>query len=570
MAKTPESKASDELPFPVEAQSSLPSQPMVGNWAGDESPDQERFRTRLLPKKTIQIAVSGQILISGIEREIIDTEAFQRLRGVRQLGAACQVYPTALHTRFDHSLGTMGVVAQMINAIRTNEHNSDEERRITREEETVCRLYGLLHDVPHVPFGHTIEDELGVLKRHDKNEERIEHFLGKSSEIGKIIVREYGEDFHGLFLKVYQWDEKPESCNIPKDLVFVHDMVSNTVCADLLDYLKRDNHFCNLGVGMEYHFLNYLYLATEAETGFKRVFVRLWKKEGRPRRDILTDLCRLLEARYLVAERVYFHHAKITAGTMLGRAIQESAKIGEITEEVIREHTDDTLVRALSESKQPLAKELGTAYRFRRLYRCVREYRDEDIKKAQAESHQENQNQIVTSKIGTPDGRRDFENYLAACADAADGDFLLYAPERKMNMKEAEMKVLWSGQTMPFKDIDDPIVGSRLRAILKAHERLWTIRLLAKRSLTERQILLARHIVETELFQPAAEAEKGRRENAKRIVEDRLERHPNVKLSEVDRRRRIDRCAEELVIAHHGSDDLRKRIEESIKKHFLG
>jgi dGTP triphosphohydrolase len=82
----------------------------------------------------------------------------------------------------------------MITAIRTNEHNSDEERRITRKEETLCRLYGLLHDVPHVPFGHTIEDELGILERHDKNKERIEHFFGLKSEIGQIIIREYGKE----------------------------------------------------------------------------------------------------------------------------------------------------------------------------------------------------------------------------------------------------------------------------------------------------------------------------------------------------------------------------------------
>jgi HD superfamily phosphohydrolase len=569
MNEAPHEHSGDELPLGMKSAATQPAPFMVGNWAGDEDPSQEKYRVRLLPKKTIQIAVSGQVHLSEIEREIIDTESFQRLRGVRQLGAACQVYPTALHTRFDHSIGTMGVVAQMITAIRTNEHNSDEERRITRKEETLCRLYGLLHDVPHVPFGHTIEDELGILERHDKNKERIEHFFGLKSEIGQIIVREYGKEFHELFLKVYQWDEKPEVCNIPKNLVFLHDIVSNTVCADLLDYLKRDDHFCNLGVGMEYHFLNYLYLTTEEGTGFKRVFVRLWKKEGRPRRDILTDLCRLLEARYLVAERVYFHHAKITAGTMLGRAIQESAAIGEITEETIRDHTDDTLVRALATSKQPLAKELGTAYRLRNLYECVREYRDEDIMKAQAESHQNDQNQIVTSKIGSPEDRRDFENYLAACTDAQDGDFLLYAPERKMNMKEAEMKVFWSGRTMPFKEIDDPIVSSRLDAVLKAHRRLWSIRLLAKRSLTEGQISLARHIVETELFKPQTETQKERLENAKRIIEDRLESYPDVQLSERDRRVRIDECAEELVTAHHGSDDFRERIGNSVKKHFL-
>jgi hypothetical protein len=215
-----------------------------------------------------------------------------------------------------------------------------------------------------------------------------------------------------------------------------------------------------------------------------------------------------------------------------------------------------------------LASELGRAYRNRNLYRCVREYRDEDIQKAQAESHHNDQNNIVRSKVGAPGGRRDFENYLAACTGAEDGDFLLYAPERRMNMKQAEMKVLWSGRTMPFKEIDDPIVKSRLDAVLKAHSRLWTIRLLAKRSLSEAQVSLAMHIVESELFLSADDANRARKENSKRIIEDRLSGFPNIRISEGERRKKIDACAEELAMAHHGSDDLRLRISNSIEKHF--
>ena len=200
--------ADEKLLFETE-EGEAASPAVRGNWAGDEDPSQEMYRELLLPKKTIQLAVSGPVLITEVERNIIDTPSFQRLRGIRQLGAACQVYPTALHTRFDHSIGTMGVVDQMIRSIRTNEHNSDEERRITREEETLARLYGLLHDVPHVPFGHTIEDELGILERHDKNKPRIEHFLGETSEIGSIIVKNFGRHFHKLFMAVYSWDENP-------------------------------------------------------------------------------------------------------------------------------------------------------------------------------------------------------------------------------------------------------------------------------------------------------------------------------------------------------------------------
>jgi HD superfamily phosphohydrolase len=110
----------------------------------------------------------------------------------------------------------------------------------------MIRLYALLHDVTHIPLGHSIEDELKLLVRHDENEERIQHFLGTDSEIGGIIKKAFGQAFLDKLLHVYRWDGEHGTRKFPADEVFIHDLVSNTVCADLLDYLRRDNYFCNL------------------------------------------------------------------------------------------------------------------------------------------------------------------------------------------------------------------------------------------------------------------------------------------------------------------------------------
>ncbi|MCI0557894.1 MAG: HD domain-containing protein, partial [Nitrososphaera sp.] len=256
------------------------------------------IKNHLVPQKTFRIAVTGDVYVTRLEREIIDTLDFQRLGGVRQLGSVVHVYRTALHTRFDHCLGTLAMVDRMMRAVKMNAHSSEDESRIDPEQEVLARLYALLHDLPHVPFGHTIEDELGLILRHDQNPKRLLRFLGPDSQIGSIIRANLGKAMYDRFLSIYLWEEDKkwekrrneiaerdseqaklwDELENWKDLkdsddAFIHDLVSNTVCADLLDYIARDNYFCNLGGAMEYRFINFLYLHRNAD-GRRRLYGR--------------------------------------------------------------------------------------------------------------------------------------------------------------------------------------------------------------------------------------------------------------------------------------------------------
>jgi len=324
--------------------------------------------------KTIRIAVSGDVRVTELEREIIDTPEFQRLRGVRQLGAALRVYPTALHTRFDHSLGSLAMAERMLDAIRdtTNKYKlgDPDQSRVTNEQHALARLYALLHDVAHVPFGHTLE--LRIFEPHDNNQGRFDQLLGPGSAIGKLIKTGLSPELYERLCKIILTGKTAKLHNGDE---FIFHLISNTVCADLLDYILRDSFFCNLDINISLRFMNYLYLG-EADVKIpeggnnppktekrRRPLVRLWKDNERElRRDILTDLGRLLEARYMIAERVYFHRSKITAGAMLGRAVQEEVKLGALSESQLFQHTDDTLVYHLAHNaKAKIAKDLATA-----------------------------------------------------------------------------------------------------------------------------------------------------------------------------------------------------------------
>ena len=532
-------------------------------WMDDD--DRKAANELLRPTKTIRIAVAGDVLLTALEIELLDTPDFQRLRRVRQLGTASFVYPTALHTRFDHALGTLAMAARMLDAIQTNRHNTDDERAITPQQEVLVRLYALLHDVPHVPYGHTLEDELNILERHDKNPRRLERFFGSNSSIGSIITKSLGAAALETFLQVYSWDNTSSL----RGNEFIHDIVSNTVCADLLDYLARDNLFCNLGVPLEYRFLNFLYLHRQHDQ--QRVFIRLAKHgKGVPRRDTLTDLCRLLETRYLIAERVYFHHAKTAASAMLGRAVYESIGAGELDETQLYDHTDDSLLQRLAASGATVAKSLGQCLWERRLHKQLHKYQRGEFEGTQDQDHDRSVLREVTETLSHPESRRDFEDRVADEVGAKKGDVLVYCPPEKMNLKVARMNVQWKGTETQFGKIDDPIIGPRLTEIISAHRQLWGVSVFVSSALTADQRHLVRQACDLQLVTASDQLPTKKREYYRHLVDSALqhqERRIAVGTTEAYHTQR-EQVVDDMVATASDNRPFKGRLRGSITRHF--
>ncbi len=127
----------------------------------------------LAPAKTQTDPIHQDIYWSELERKIIDSRAFQRLRHVKQLGMTLKVYPSAEHSRFSHGLGTLQAAQDIIDRVVSNwsgahpvsslldEWDASGDLSVRLAEATIlARLAALIHDICHVPFGHTIEDDL--------------------------------------------------------------------------------------------------------------------------------------------------------------------------------------------------------------------------------------------------------------------------------------------------------------------------------------------------------------------------------------------------------------------------
>lgn len=101
--------------------------------------------------RTINDRVYGEIAVSGVASRLLSNKWLVRLDYIRQLGACSFVYPSATHTRREHSIGVYHVAGIMASHIRQYMPS------ITDEDIELVRIAGLLHDVGHGPFSHMYE-----------------------------------------------------------------------------------------------------------------------------------------------------------------------------------------------------------------------------------------------------------------------------------------------------------------------------------------------------------------------------------------------------------------------------
>lgn len=160
--------------------------------------------------------------------DCINAREFQRLRRIHQLGGDFQVYHTAEHTRFSHSLGVYEIVRRMVEEIE------ELSRSLSEYEKCAAMLAGLLHDLGHGPFSHAFE---AVSDCH--HEQFTQRILLEDSEIHRILsaadVR-LPQDVADIIGYRYNND-------------LLNQLVSGQLDADRMDYLLRDAYFTGTSYG---------------------------------------------------------------------------------------------------------------------------------------------------------------------------------------------------------------------------------------------------------------------------------------------------------------------------------
>ena len=384
----------------------------------------------------IRDPVHGDVYLTHEELQVLDTPEMQRLRGIKQLGTAFLVFPGAVHTRFDHSIGSLHVAAKMIEAInRSFELDPAQCVGIGEEEARVIRIAALVHDITHIPFGHNIEDQDGIFGRHDSTY-RFERMLGTTTAIGRTL-RELGvaRDVQSIL------SAKSEPSSIPPYWIQI---VSGTIASDILDYLARDAYFTGLRLSVDPRVTSYF----KVDRSSGNLFIDL-AKHDLLREDILSEVVRMLEARYYFSERVYYHHAKVAAGALIARAVELALAAGAVKEEDFYFETDASMLECLKRSVEK--SEASVRERVRSL---VQRFEKRQLpKRACVFPRYENesvQESLVARYFarGGSKARAQVEARIADLVRFSTGkalEVIVYCPAQRMQLKEARMHVRWPG-----------------------------------------------------------------------------------------------------------------------------
>lgn len=265
------------------------------------------------PAGVIRVGENRDVPLTSRVAEVIDHPMFQRLRRVRQLGPTHLVYPGAVHTRFEHSIGAYGNVRAFVRALLRTPAFAD---AATEADILVALAAGLLHDVGHYPFAHSLE------ALHYKGRDTPRH-----EDLAAPILRgEVGAQRGARPLAdvlSWRWGIDPERVirllTVPRrELVrpmdrVLQSIVSGAIDADKMDYLERDSTHLGVPYGKNYDRDRLIGSLTldEAEEG-----LAIWAK-GKVSAEVFV-FCR-----YTMFSEAYWHHTVRAASAMVEAALAD-------------------------------------------------------------------------------------------------------------------------------------------------------------------------------------------------------------------------------------------------------
>jgi uncharacterized protein len=311
----------------------------------------------------IRDPIHGFIYREAKEKKIVDTGVFQRLRLLKQLALANLVYPGAMHTRFEHSLGAFHIAREISKRLLPNSE-SDQE---------LVRLAALLHDVGHGPFSHVSEpilQKFAKVKLEQGKQQIHETISSQIIENDPDLVRIMGAD---------QCHDITKLMTGKYGFRVLKDIVSGPLDVDKQDYLLRDSYFCGVKYGV--YDLNRLIDALRVHKDADEEQYLAIAGDG------VNSVEQFVLAKYYMSIQVYYHRIRLITDEMIKRGITlgiEEDKISwlhdlysydgtkEHLNEYLQWHDEKLILEILSErTPDGWAKTIFKKLRNRELLKCI-------------------------------------------------------------------------------------------------------------------------------------------------------------------------------------------------------
>ena len=435
---------------------------------------------------------------------------------------------------------------------------------LNKVEIAFLRLATLLHDIGHVVAGHTLEDELGLLSPHD-SDRRLDFVFDRKTWGGvhisdnsipngeplwlnetlrQRIDRVYAHLFEQagitithdsnvsgqrrlfeeisvqpteVLLQIISEDRKADLESLrykclpsedPIRVAVIHDIVSDTVCADLIDYLLRDWKHIGKARQLDTRLLQYMEIRESDRTGKTHLIVNL-ESDSEPgyRSDVVSAILELLENRYHLWEVALLHKTKTAAGAMLERAIaehlddakmlhyQQNPSLHPTPEDLllqrIFEASDLDIFDSLERGFRPRASgaesestttELSVASRL--FWRLRHRVLHKQMSRVSYGPYAHRISEFLAPKDASPELRIEAaKNRLSSLRilendfELEPGDLAMHIVPLDLGKKLAKIRVYYAGEVMEFNQLDQHqesnVSGGHLRAQLMRFDQLW-------------------------------------------------------------------------------------------------
>jgi HD superfamily phosphohydrolase len=380
-------------------------------------------------RKIINDPVHGFINIDDeLIFEVIRHPFYQRLRRIHQMALAYLVYPGAVHTRLNHSLGAYHLMSTALDILRKK------GVEISDEEDQAAKLAILLHDVGHGPFSHALESQLEKGLHHE--------------DVTLMIMNRINEELDGALSKAI------EIFTGKTKRKFLHQLVSSQLDVDRMDYLIRDSFFTGVSEGV---------------IGYDRILNMLCvhKDELMVEEKGIQSIEKFLVSRRFMYWQVYHHKTVLCAEKMLINALRRSV-------EMKIDAASPVLNSFLKPHKKPLEERLDEFCRLDDvdvLYSIKEWANHKDTVLSSLSKDLINRNLLKIQYFADPvkkqylDGKRDLVmNYLQISPE--DAKYMAFSgtvESRTYNPVDDHINILFKdGSVKDISEVDNPLITPTL------------------------------------------------------------------------------------------------------------